>query len=128
MKKKKSAFQRIISFIFLIISIIVLIKVFEVYKTKDFNDFVRGEQNLYVSTFTRDNEVKYTDKASYKIESKTPNDAMFYKTISVTPNTAYKVSCMVKTENVVCSNDNTGGGAQISVEGTTERSSAIKRN
>ena len=50
---------------------------------------------------------------------------MFYKKIKVIPNTAYKVSCMVKTENVENMEGKYTGGAQISINGTTETSEAI---
>ena len=50
---------------------------------------------------------------------------MFYKEIKVEPNTAYRVTCMVKTENVVNQNNKYIGGAQISINNTTECSEAL---
>jgi hypothetical protein len=44
--------------------------------------------------------VKYSKSSSYKIENKEYNDAMFSMHVEVTPNTPYRVTCMVKTENV----------------------------
>lgn len=124
MKKKKGAFKRILSFCLLIISIYAFIQVYGMYKIKDFNDFVRAEKNIYTSDFLRDFDITLGNEASYSIKSLKENDAMFFKSIEVTPNTSYKVSCMVKTKNVIPKN-NISGGAQISIEGTTERSEVI---
>ena len=55
---------------------------------------------MHISKFLRDNDVKYSKHDSYKIESPDYNDAVFYKEVEVKPNTPYKVTCMVKTENV----------------------------
>lgn len=125
MSKKRNIWGRIISSLILIISVIVLIKVYDIYKTRDFNEFIRAEKYPYSSIFIRDREITTNKTASYKIESNEFNDAMFYKTIEVEPATPYKVTCKVKTENVQKLENNNGGGAQISIEGTTERSNAI---
>ena len=50
---------------------------------------------------------------------------MFSKKVKVEKNTPYKVTCMVKTENVVPENDISGVGAQIAISGTSEKSIAI---
>ena len=125
MKKKKSPLRRLVSFIMLIISIYVLIEVYGVYKQRDFNDFVRAERNMHTSTFSRDFETTLGKEGSYKIESPILNDAMFFATVEVVPNTAYKVSCKVKTEDVVTQNKNTNAGAHISIDGTIERSNSV---
>lgn len=121
----KSVFRKMLSLMLLILTIIVLVKVFGIYKSKDYNDFVRAEKTPYTSQFTRDNEITVGNNASYKIKSEEFNDAMFYETVKVDPQTPYKVTCMVKTENIEKQENNFGGGAQISIEGTTERSNAI---
>ena len=125
MGKQRTAFGNFFSFVVLMITIFILIQVYGIYKTKNLNDFVRAEQNLYKSTFSRDFDISLGKEGSYKIESPNFNDAMFFKEMSVQPNTAYKVSCKVKTDNVVTKNQNTGGGAQISIDGTVERSDAV---
>ena len=51
---------------------------------------------------------------------------MFYETIKVEKNQPYKVTCMLKTENVVPEEEQSSIGAQISIEGSTERSIAIQ--
>lgn len=121
-KKKKNKLSYYIS---IAILLIILYFLYQYYQKNNFNDFIRSESNLYASQFIRDNEVKYTAKRSYKINSQDFNDAMFYKEIKVNKNQPYKVTCIVKTSNVQAENENSGIGAQISIEGTTERSVAI---
>ena len=117
--------NKIANFITWIIIIIILIVAFNFYKKNNFNEFVRSEMNLHTSVFRRDNKVKYQNSNSYKIISNTKNDATFYKKVKVQKNMPYKVTCMVKTENVVPENDVSGIGAQISIIGTTEKSVAV---
>lgn len=121
MKQKK----RISYYISLAILLIILYFAYKYYQINNFNDFVRSEANIYTSNFTRDNETKYSNKKSYKIESPEYNDAIFYKKVKVEKNQPYKVTCMVKTKEVEAEEKISGVGAQISIEGTTERSIAI---
>lgn len=108
-----------------IIIIIILILAFNFYKHNNFNEFIRSEMNLHTSEFKRDSETKYSKTDSYRIISNTKNDATIYKKVKVEKNTPYKVTCMVKTENVIPENEISGVGAQISIIGTTEKSIAI---
>lgn len=108
-----------------IIIIIILILAFNFYKHNNFNEFIRSEMNLHTSEFKRDSETKYSKTDSYRITSNTKNDATIYKKVRVEKNTPYKVTCMVKTENVIPENEISGVGAQISIIGTTEKSIAI---
>lgn len=124
-KKQKTLGSRIVYAITLIILFILLYFAYQYYQLNNFNDFVRSETDIYTSDFERDKEIKYSNTRSYKIKSPEYNDAMFYKTISIEKNTPYKVTCMVKTNNVVAESENSGIGAQIAIEGTTERSVAI---
>ncbi len=117
--------HRISYFIFLVILLGMLYFAYQYYQQNNFNDFIRSETNLYTSQFTRDNEIKYNNKRSYKIETPNYNDAMFYKKVSVKKNQPYKVTCMVKTNHVQAKEEISGVGAQIAIEGTTERSVAI---
>ena len=112
-------------YIVLAILIVILYYAYQYYQLNNFNNFIRSETNLYTSKFTRDNVVKYANKRSYKITSENYNDAMFFKKIKVNKNTPYKVTCMVKTNNIQTETINSGIGAQISIEGSTERSVAI---
>ena len=108
-----------------IIIIVILVLSFNFYKSNNFNEFIRSEMELHTSEFKRDSEVKYSRLDSYRIVSNTLNDATFYKKVKVQKNMPYKVTCMVKTENVEPENEQSGVGAQISVIGTTEKSMAI---
>ena len=111
---------------FIIIILLVFYKLFETYKTYTFGAFTKAENILGITKFTRDNSVSYKYDYSYKIQSKNYNDAIFYKTINVKPNTPYKLSCMVKTENVESENGKNDNGAQISILNTTEASASIQ--
>ena len=122
-KQRKS--KTIINIITTIILIVALYFAYQFYQENNFNEFVRGEANLHLSEFKRDNNVKCSDSKSYRITSDEFNDAMFYQTVHVEKNTPYKVTCMVKTEDVVAETMNNGIGAQIAIEGTTERSVAV---
>lgn len=113
------------NFIIWVIIIVILVIGFVFYKKNNFNEFIRSELNLHTSEFKRDNEIKYENISSYKIVSNVQNDATFYKKVKVQKNMPYKVTCMVKTENVVPENDTSGVGAQISIIGSTEKSVAI---
>ena len=125
-EKKKGILGRIVYIITVILLCGLLYYAYQYYQSNNFNDFIRSESNLYTSQFKRDNEVKYSDKKSYSIESTEYNDAMFYERVHVERNQPYKVTCMVKTENVEVKDGSSGIGAQISIEGSTERSVAIQ--
>ena len=125
-KNKKSSFlSKIIYFLTLVVIFVAFCVVYHAYKTTNFNDFQRSERTVGISEFKRDSEVKYSEKDSYEIISDEFNDAMFYKTIKVQKNTPYKITCMVKTENVEQEENNSAIGAQIATNNTTERSVAI---
>lgn len=111
--------------IVLIILLIILYFAYQFYQTNNFNDFVRKESNLYTAEFKRDDTIKYSNQRSYKIKTESFNDVMFSKEIKVNKNTPYKVSCMVKTNNIQAEESKTGIRAQISITDTTERSVAI---
>ena len=108
-----------------IILIVILIIAFNFYKINNFGEYTKSEAELKTSEFKRDSEIKYSKMSSYKITSNVKNDATFYKRVKVEKNMPYKVTCMVKTENVIPEKDISGIGAQISIIGTTEKSVAI---
>ena len=122
-QNKKSS--KISYFITLVILLVILYFAYQNYQKNNFNNFVRSESNVYTSHFTRDKEMKYNNQTSYKIETPEYNDAMFYKKVQVKKNQPYKVTCMVKTNQVEAKEEQSGVGAQIAIEGTTERSIAI---
>lgn len=117
-KKIRNTISNILAIILVIIAIII-------YRKYDFNFFTKGIQEEGKTTFSRDSEIKYSNSRSYKIENKITNDAMFYREIEVEPNTPYKVTCMVKTENVVGDDNNPLAGAQICLNGTEEHSRVL---
>lgn len=122
---KKSIGSKILNIIFIIIIIFIFYKLFGIYKMYNFSNFIKAEQNIGTSKFTRDNINKYSYDYSYKIESNDFNDAIFYKKINVKPNTPYKLTCMVKTENVQNQDNKSNSGAQISILNTTECSKSL---
>lgn len=113
---------RIRNIIINLITITIIIVAIIIYRKFDFNFYTKGVVEDGVTQFTRDSENKYSQTRSYKIESTEENDAMFFKEISVTPHTPYKVTCMVKTENVKNSDNNPMAGAQLCVNRTEEHS------
>ena len=125
-KTRKSIVGKIAYIITIIILCILLVYAYNYYQSNNFNDFVKSEASLYKSQFKRDNIIKYGENRSYEIISPDYNDAMFYKTINVEKNQPYKITCMVKTENVESENEISGVGAHISIEGSTERSVTIQ--
>lgn len=117
--------RNIISNIFILIIIVVALFLYRKY---DYNFFIKGVTQRNKTLFSRDSNEKYSKQRSYKIENKVSNDAMFYKNISVRKNTPYKVTCMIKTENVIGNNNDILAGAQICLNGTEEHSIVLQGN
>lgn len=115
-KKIRNRISNIIALILIIVAIIM-------YKKYDFNFYTKGIQKTGITLFSRDSKIKCSKGRSYKIENKELNDAMFYKEIKVTPNTPYKVTCMIKTENVV--GNSPVAGAQICLNKSEEHSEVV---
>lgn len=122
MQKTRKIIGKIFSTLIVVLLLFVL---YRVYSVNNFNEYIRAEYNSGISEFTRDNEVKFSKMDSYKIENTDYNDAMFFKTITVVPNTSYRVSCMVKTQNVVNKLENTDAGAHICINETVEKSDNV---
>ncbi len=126
MNNKHNKTKEIIkTILYLIILILIIYAGVTIYSKYNFYDFTKGVREGGKTSFTRDSDEKYMGKASYEIENTDFNDAIFYKKITVTPNTAYKVTCKVKTEDVVNREGKLSGGAQIAINNTTECSRAI---
>lgn len=125
MSKKSGILSKISSLIFIILVITALVALHRVYKTHYYNDFYKAEENINSTKFTRDGKVKYSDAYSYKLESKEYNDAMFYKTVSVEKDTPYRVTCMIKTEDVTPEKEVSSSGAQICLYNTLYASESI---
>ena len=114
-----------IKFFISIILVLVLIFVWNRYQKTNMNIFTRAEMNKGFTEFLRDDDVKYSEHKSYKLKSDQYNDAMLYTTIKVEPYTVYKVTCMVKTNNVIPKEQNKGAGACISITDSTEQSRPV---
>ena len=108
-----------------LISIIILIiaVVFVIYKF-GFDDYTKAEYVGGKSSFEKELTGGYSGKGGFCIENRELNDAMIYKSIEVKENTPYKLTCMVKTENVEC--ENSFCGAHLSILNTTENSGFIE--
>ena len=126
MKKDKSIVSRVLSWIFIILMLYFIIRLFWIFRENYFNDFTKAEMKLGTSEFKRDVNVKYSNANSYRIESEIFNNAAFYKEVEVKPNTAYRVTCMVKTEDVVPDKINSDGGAHIAIIEEAEVSKSIR--
>lgn len=125
MKKEKRMIS-ISGIFYMIVIILGLFALVYIYRTNYFNGFEKATVSIFKKTkFVRDSKVKYSDYDSYKIQSSEYNDATFYKEVEVTPNTPYKISCMVKTENVTCEDPNKDGGVIIGLLDTIEYSAPI---
>ena len=120
--QKKSHVKNIISWIFIIILIIIT---YFFYRKYNFNDFVKAEHMPGITKFERDSSNRLSGYDSYKISNDQYNDAMFYKTVDVVPNTSYKVSCRIKTEDVKGQNENSDSGAHICIADTVEKSNNV---
>lgn len=122
--KEKSLGNRIYTFISLITVLIALFMLYNIFKQNNFNEFVRAENIHGITKFSRE---KVEDgEYSYKIYSPDYNDAMIYKTINVKPNTAYRLSCMVKTEDIKTKKNISDSGACISILDSTEMSETMQ--
>lgn len=121
--------RRVLKSIFNILCVVIIAVgaffVYDFYATNNMNDYTKSALIQNSSEFTRDRNVKYSSERSFKIYSTEYNDAMISKDLSVKKNTPYKLTCMVKTEDVVSENNKTGSGAHLSVDGRTTRSIAI---
>lgn len=96
-----------------------------VYPKYNFNEFEKSVSEEGKTHFMRDRQERYSQNSSYKIENTDYTDSLFFKTIEVTPNTPYKVTCRIKTKDVVNKENKISGGAHISISGTLERSKSV---
>lgn len=124
-KKKSHLIVNIINIILMIIAVFVISKVWHEYEINDFGDFQRAEYNSGVSTFTRDDIEKYSNKYSYRIESDSFNDALIYRNIEVEQNQVYRVTAMVKFKDVENEKIESEGGVNIGIMDSTEKSHSL---
>ena len=91
MRAKKSVLGRVVYYCVVVLLLIAVVQAYGLYKENNFNEFLRSELKMGYSEFKRDDEITYSDMASYRITNSDFNDALFSKTVKVTPNTPYKV-------------------------------------
>lgn len=72
----------------------------------------------YSSALIWDNSQAHYGTKSVKIEAVELNDARWIQTVAVTPNTAYRLTGWIKTENVTDSPELVNAGANLSLYGT----------
>lgn len=116
--KSKNIISIIIIFIVLIVGLVI-------YSKYNYHDFTKSVREKGKTSFSRDADIKCSEMKSYKIQNEDYNDSMFHKNIEVKPNTPYRVTCMVKTENVENENGIYTGGAQIAIQDTVECSESV---
>lgn len=114
--------KKILSYLITITALIVLVLFYNKY---NFNNFDKSIKIKDATIFTRDHNTKYSKMSSYKIENIEYSDAMISQKIDVVPNTPYKVTCMVKTENIQNENEYAQGGAHICIDTAQERSISL---
>lgn len=124
-KQMKFGIKKIFDILILIVLLFGIYYAYNFYQINNLNEFEISESNLASSQFLRDDKVKSSNLKSYKIISNNFNDAMYSQNINVKKDTPYKITCMVKVDNVIKENENSGVGAQICIADTTERSSAV---
>ena len=124
MKSQKGK-ANIVSIINTIFLIIILFIVLNIYRSNNFNGFQKAAGTANNVKFSRDSKVKCSNASSYKIENLEFNDSTIYKEIEVEKNTPYRITCMMKTENIVNENPDKLGGATIGVLDTTQYSRPI---
>lgn len=111
--------------IFTVILIVIAMSIFNIsYAMLGTGSFSKVSTIKNTAVFTKDNNIKYSNMQTYKIENKDYNNSAYYKKINVNKNTPYKISCMIKTENVESINSG-NNGAKISLLNSTEESTAI---
>ena len=125
LREEKGKISIIFNIILVIIAIVAIYYVWHIYRINDFGQYEKAEYTMGLSNFTRDDKIKYSNKYSYKIESKEFNDALIYRNIDVEENTLYRVTAMVKYENVENEKDESEGGVNIGIMDTTEKSDSL---
>ena len=132
-EKKKKKRKRIFRFIRHILSFIIgvglIIYALNYYRQFDYGYYTKGITQMGKTEFRRDKEVKLGNTYSYRIVNADYTDSMMFREIDVKPNTAYKVSCYIKTKDVISKDeDSLLAGAQIILKDTEEHSIVLSGN
>jgi hypothetical protein len=77
------------------------------------------------ATFTWDNTQSHEGTKSVRISLTIPNDARWIQTVAVQPDTDYRLSGWIKTEDVAHTAETVDAGANLSVYGTWTRTAAL---
>lgn len=112
---------------FVLIVILVSLMIFNIANDKFYYGyFTKAATVKDKAIFSRDSKEKYFNTNSYKIENRDYNNSAFYKKIKVSKNTPYKITCMIKTENVeVLDKTIDNSGAKISILNSLEQTESI---
>ena len=108
----------------IIIAVVLIFYGYMYIQARNFNGFGLARYYEGRTQVSRDSNEQYNKEWSYKIDSVDYNDFMIYKTIQVKKNTAYKVSCMVKTKDIEPENIN-NSGFNICLKDSLEKSTSI---
>lgn len=124
--------------VFIVVLLTIVGVTYFFYSKYYFNDYTKAQVKSGISDFYKDSTQKINRKSSYCIENKDYNDSVFYKKLKLEPNTAYRITCKVKTEKVNVKYEEEelkeedakryGIGACISVLDTTEQSNILAGN
>jgi hypothetical protein len=85
----------------------------------------RSDQWQGVSVFSAASGVAHSGSRSARISSATNNDARWIQTVAVRPNTSYKLSGWVRTENVAHATEAVDAGANLCLFNTWTRSNPV---
>jgi hypothetical protein len=77
------------------------------------------------ATLTWDNSHSYEGSKSAKITASVPNDARWIQTVSLQPNTNYRLSGQIKTEGVAHADGSVIAGANLGLYGTWEYTAGL---
>lgn len=119
---KKVLKKAVLVIFFIVIAMSVFNISYAMLGTANFSKLSSVKNN---TIFTKDNKTKYSNMQTYKIENTDYNNSAYYQTIKVKKNTPYKISCMVKTDNVQVVRKNENNGVKISILNSNEESTAI---
>ena len=121
-KKRKRVFRIIRHLLSFVIGVALSIYILNYYRMYDYGAYTKGITEMNKTEFRRDKDVKIGNTYSYRLINSDYTDSMMFREIEVKPNTAYKVSCYIKTENVINKDENQISGAQIILKDTEEHS------
>ncbi len=117
--------RRVKNFFSTVVTIVLVVALIVLYRKFDFNYYSKGIISGGSASFSRDDKCEGGRQRSYKIENQNFTESMFFKEIAVNSYTPYRVSCMIKTEEVEQLDNNSMAGAQIILKDTEEHSKII---